>query len=167
MLKKFATAASAAVLAASVATPALAETVYMKNGTLMKGRIIKETETDFTLTQGQNLQFVLSKRDIDHFPVPSPMIAFTTGMLVPGAGHVYSSVYDQGGGFARGFIFLGLAAIGGTAAVAAARATDPTLVPVSLLVGAGLPTVLGAFDAWNLASQLNDKLKYRIEYQPE
>ena len=155
-------AASAAVLLSSA--PALAETIYLKNGARVSGAIVKETEDQFTVQAEDGAQKKVLKADIMYRPLPSTGMALATGLLIPGAGQVYATISDDNSGLARGALFFGMAAAGGAAGYLAARQWDPGYIPASLVIGVGIPTLLGAVDAFWLAESVRNHRKYKIDY---
>lgn len=155
-------AASAAVLLSSA--PALAETIYLKNGTRVSGAIVKESEEQFTVQTSEGAKKTVLKTDIMYRPLPSTAMALATGLLIPGAGQVYATISDDNSGLARGALFFAMAAAGGGAGYLAARQWDPGYIPASLVIGIGVPTLLGAVDALWLAENVRNHRKYKIDY---
>lgn len=155
----------AALCAALLATtPAFAETIHLKNGTRVTGKIVKEAEDQFTVQTEDGAQKKILKADIMYRPLPSQGMALATGLLIPGAGQVYATIGSDNSGLARGALFFGMAAAGGAAGYLAARQWDPGYIPASLLIGVGVPTILGAIDALWLADYERNFRKYKIDY---
>lgn len=148
------------------AAPAAAETIYLKNGAQVKGTIASETKEAFIIEAAGGKK-TINKVDIEQYPSPSPAVAFVTGMMLPGAGHIYTSMYNRAGGYQRAGLFLGLAALGGGGGFFLARQLDPTSIPLTVGLGVGLPTLVGAFDAWGVATSFSDKARFLIDYETE
>lgn len=141
------------------AGPALAETIHLKNGTQIRGKIVKEDAKSFSVELTDSRRRVL-KAEIETLTPPDPMVALVIG-LVPGAGHIYV------GDYARGAFFLGTSAVlgGGTyLAASRIRPSSPSTWAVAAIVAAEVPAILGAFDAYNQAAQLAITSRYRIDY---
>lgn len=156
--------ASALVATAVLAQPAFAETIYLKNGALVKGKVVKETEEAFEV-ESPSLKKVIQvyKVDIEHYPTPSPVVAAGISLMLPGVGHVYTSMFDRAGGYQRAALFLGLTTLGGVAGWQMSQYGVGNL-PLNLAVGMGFPTLVSAVDSWEVARHFSDRRKFRIDY---
>jgi hypothetical protein len=140
---------------------ALAETVYMKNGTRVEGKIVKEDADTFTV-ETRDGRRKLSKKDIETLPKPEPFIALMTGLLLPGGGQLYTRQLDKAA------MYLGLSVVSGAIGWFAAsqiRYNSPSTNAVTALVMLEIPTVIGAFDAAGSAEQIRSQTRYHIDYE--
>ena len=141
------------------AGPALAETIHLKNGTQVAGKIVKEDAKTFSIETPDGRRKI-AKEDVAVRPAPDPMVAIVIG-LVPGAGLAYT------GDYARGAFFLGTGGLVGTAAYFAARQirpTSPSTAAVSAIVGAEVVALLGAWEAYHHAVAQGAQPRYKIDY---
>lgn len=151
-----------AFLAAALALPAgaaVAETIHLKNGTRVQGKIVKEDAKTFSIETPEGRRKI-NKDDVAIRPTPDPLVAAVVG-LVPGAGLVYTGDYP------RGAFFLGTGAAVGAAAYFAARQirpTSPSTAAVSAIVGAEVVALLGAWEAYNHAVSQGTQTRYKIDY---
>lgn len=154
---------SAGLLVAWPAAPACAETLYLKNGTQVLGRITKEDAESFTVETGGGRRRLL-KRELEALPIPDPSVAMLLGLAVPGAGHLYGNQFD------RAALFAALAAGSGTAGFFAMRQIRPSSIPTAVVTGivaAYLVGVVGAFDALGAIQATGGTPRYRIDYQEQ
>ncbi len=139
---------------------ASAETVYLKNGTVVKGRIVKEDDTSFAI-ETQDGRRKVAKSEVELLPAVDPNLALLSGLLFSGAGHVYADAWG------RGAFFLGLSAIAGGAGYLVARQGFPNSTASQVLgaaLGYGVGTVMGALDARALADAQSKLVRYRVSY---
>lgn len=145
------------------AAPASAETLYLKNGTQVVGRITKEDGESFTV-EAQGGRRRLLKRDLEALPVPDPSVALMLGLAVPGAGHLYANRFD------RAALFIALAGGGGAAGFFAMRQIRPSSVPTAVVTGvvvAYIIGVVGAFDALGVLQASGGTPRFRIDYDQQ
>lgn len=145
-----------------VVAPARAETVFKRDGTQVRGKIVKEDENTLVVNTPEGKRKV-NKKDIEVLPPVSPEMAMMTGLLLSGGGYLYLGTYD------KALLYLGLSAVaGGLTATSMSllrpiSSTTPQLA-VGFLVGYSLPCLLGAFDAMGAARTRQDSPRFRIEY---
>lgn len=154
------TLATSLVLIAAVAMPAVAETIYLKNGTRVEGRIVKEDAETFQVETKEGRRKV-PKRDIEVVPAPEPFIALMTGLILPGGGQLYIGDYPRAG------FYLGLGAASaavGWVAASQIRFNSPSTSAVTAVVIMMVPGVIGAFDAAGASERLRAQTRYRIDY---
>jgi hypothetical protein len=152
--------ATSIVLIAAVATPALAETIYLKNGTRVEGRIVKEDAETFQVETKEGRRKI-PKRDIEVVPAPEPFIALMTGLILPGGGQIYIGDYPRAG------FYLGLGAASaavGWVAASQIRYNSPSTSAVTAVVMMLVPGVIGAFDAAGASERLRAQTRYHIDY---
>ena len=150
----------ACALVAGLAAPGAAETIHLKNGTLIKGKIVKEDARTFSVETPDGRRKI-AKADVEVAPTPDPVVAAILG-LVPGAGLVYV------GEPLRGAFFAGLGGAAGVAGYFAARQirpTSPSTAMVTAIVAAEVVGLLGAWEATSLASSQSGQVRYRIDYE--
>jgi hypothetical protein len=151
------------VLAALPALPVQAETIHLKNGARVSGKIVKEDAEQFTVQTPDGRRKVL-KKDVETLPAPNPSIALMTGVLVAGGGHIYLGVFD------RAALYFGLGAASGAIGYFATRAIRPSSVATAAVVGLvtySFPMGIGAWDAYQRAQQQAQTPKFRIDYTDE
>jgi hypothetical protein len=149
----------AAAAAFSPAAPALAETIHLKNGTQVTGKIVKEDAKTFSVDTPDGRRKI-PKEDVAVRPAPDPLVAAVVG-LVPGAGLFYT------GDLYRGAFFLGTSGAVGAAVYLATRQirpSSPSTAAVAAIVGAEVVGLLGAWDAFNHAHALAAETRYHIDY---
>lgn len=149
-----------ALAIALVAMPAQAETIYLKNGARVSGKIVKEDAEQFTVQTPDGRRKV-AKKDVEMLPPPNPSIALMTGVLVSGGGHVYLGVFD------RAALYLGLGAAGGALGFFATRAIRPSSLSTAAVVGLitySIPMGIGAWDAYQRAQLEALTPKFHIDY---
>lgn len=162
-MKALVTLATCLTLLAGAALPAAAETIYLKNGTRVQGKIVKEDAETFQVETKEGRRKI-PKKDIETLPRPEPFIALMTGIVLPGGGHVYLGDYQ------RAAFFFGLSAVSATVGYVAAsqiRYNSPSTNAVSAIAMALVPGVIGAFDAAGSAERLRSLTRYKIDYTPE
>jgi hypothetical protein len=140
--------------------PAAAETVYMKNGTRVEGKIVKEDPESFTVETRDGRRKV-AKKDVETLPKPEPFIALMTGLLIPGGGQLYIRQLDKAA------LYLGLGVVSGVIGWFAAsqiRYNSPSTNAVTAIVMLEIPGVIGAFDAASGAEQIRSQTRYHIDY---
>lgn len=154
--------ATVLTLLAGAALPAAAETIYLKNGTRVQGKILKEDAETFQVETKEGRRKI-AKKDIELLPKPEPFIALMTGVLIPGGGQVYTGEYP------RAAFYFGLGALSGVVGYVAAsqiRYNSPSTNAVSAIVMMMIPGVIGAFDAAGSAERLRAMNRYHIDYDP-
>lgn len=159
-MRALTTLATSLALVGAVAAPALAETIYLKNGTRVEGRIVKEDAEAFQVETKEGRRKV-AKRDIEVVPAPEPFIALMTGLILPGGGQVYIGDYPRAG------FYLGLGAASaavGWVAASQIRYNSPSTSAVTAVVMMLVPGVIGAFDAAGASERLRAQTRYRIDY---
>lgn len=142
------------------ALPAQAETIHLKNGARVTGKIVKEDAEQFTVQTADGRRKV-AKKDVETLPPPNPSIALMTGVLVSGGGHVYLGVFD------RAALYFGLGAASGALGFFATRAIRPSSLSTAAVIGLvtySLPMGIGAWDAYQRAQQEAAAPKFRIDY---
>lgn len=147
-------------LLAAVELPVAAETVYMKNGTRVEGKIVKEDPETFTV-ETKDGRRKLPKKDVETLPKPEPFVALMTGLLIPGGGHIYLRQLDKAA------LYLGLGVVSGLLGYVAAtqiRYNSPSTAMVTGIVMLEIPGVIGAFDAAGSAEQIRSQTRYHIDY---
>ena len=152
-------ATSVGLALALPAGAAAAETIHLKNGTQVQGKIVKEDAKTFSVETPDGRRKI-NKADVAIRPAPDPLVAAVVG-LVPGAGLLYT------GDLPRSAFFLGTSAAVGTAAYFAARQirpTSPSTAAVSAIVGAEVVALLGAWEAYQHAAGLATQTRYLIDY---
>ncbi|MDB5095809.1 MAG: hypothetical protein JWM80_230 [Cyanobacteria bacterium RYN_339] len=148
------------VLAAPAAS---AETIYLRNGTHVTGKITREDKAAFTVDTSTGRRKI-PKADVELLPTPDPVITFLVGLLLAGGGQVYINQYD------RALIF---AALGGGAAAAGwfatrqIRPTSPSTAAVTAIVCYEIPALIGAFDAFGNAGRMSAEPRYHVEYDAQ
>ena len=163
--RPMAIAVSVALAAGALAPAALADTIYMRDGAQLSGTILQETETQFVILETSGKKVSVNKQDIDFYPRPNPMMAFIVGLLMPGAGHIYNALYNRPGGFERAALFFGIGAVGaGASAAYAIKFATPATAPFIIGTAVGIPTLIGAIDAFNVANDFDTRIRYRIDY---
>ena len=146
------------VIGMSVVTAAIADTIHLKNGTVVEGTIIREipdvsvaikTAKGKVFTYNMQDVFKIDRRLLPPMPrvAPLPMIRkdpTLSGLLsavIPGSGQIYNNQYLKGGGF-----FLATIIGGGTTlnAVYWHKTDGPQVVKGKRvqLIGAGLMTAI-------------------------
>jgi hypothetical protein len=152
--------ATSIALIGALATPALAETIYLKNGTRVEGRIVKEDAETFQVETREGRRKI-PKRDIEVVPAPEPFIALMTGLILPGGGQIYIGDYPRAG------FYLGLGAASaavGWVAASQIRYNSPSTSAVTAVVMMLVPGVIGAFDAAGASERLRAQTRYHIDY---
>lgn len=150
-------------LLAMTALPALAETIHLKNGTRVQGKILKEDAETFHV-ETKDGRRKIAKQDIETLPKPEPFIALMTGVLIPGGGQVYTGEYP------RAAFYFGLGAVSGAVGYMAAsqiRYNSPSTNAVTAIVMMMIPGVIGAFDAASSAERLRAMTRYHIDYDAQ
>ena len=147
------------VIGMSVVTASIADTIHLKNGTVIEGTIIREIpDVSVAIETAQGKVFTYNMQDvfkIDRHParpvVPTvtplptirkdPTLSGLLSAVVPGSGQVYNNQYLKGGGF-----FLATVIGGGTTLNAVYwHKTDGLRVVKGKkvqLIGAGLMTLI-------------------------
>lgn len=159
-LRTVTSAALAAGLVLAAPGAALAETIYLKDGTQVTGRIVKEDATSFNVETTTGRRKV-PKSDVEQLPGPDPMVTFLTGIMISGGGHIYTGQYDR----AALYLVLGLAA--GGAGYFATRQIHPSSPSAAVVAGIAayyFPALVGAFDALGNANRINEQPRYHVEY---
>ncbi|MEB3196067.1 MAG: hypothetical protein VKP62_02585 [Candidatus Sericytochromatia bacterium] len=139
-----------------------AETVYKKDGTQVRGKIVKEDDSTLVVDTPEGKRKVL-KKDIELLPPVSPEMAMMLGLLLSGGGHLYLGTND------KALMYLGLGAVVGGLTAASIRmirpvtSTGPQLA-VGALIGYSIPCLLGAFDAMGAARIRQDQPRFHIDY---
>lgn len=143
------------------ALPASAETLFLKNGTQVTGKILKE-DADVFVVENKDGRRKIAKADLEVLTPASPAVAATTGALIAGGGQFYQSEWTKGA------LFLGAAVLVGSMAYVASRQIRLTAAPGTYAVSAGigyaLPSLIGAVEAYRTAVDGQGKVRYRIEY---
>lgn len=150
------TAIAALVLAP---LPAGAETLYLKNGTQVKGKIVKEDLKSFSVDTPDGRRKIL-KEELEVLSTADPVVTAVLG-LVPGAGHIYL------GDFPRAGLFLGLGAGAGFGAFKVAeqiRPLSPSTHTVAAIVAIEVIALLGGWDALQQALEQRQRVRYRVDY---
>lgn len=156
------TAMLAFCLGCALALPAgdaRAETIHLKNGAQVQGKIVKEDAKTFSIETPDGRRKI-NKDDVAVRPSPDPIVAAVVG-IVPGAGLVYT------GDYGRGAFFFGTSGLVGAAAYFAARQirpTSPSTAAVSAIAGAEIVALLGAWEAYNHAVSQGTQTRYKIDY---
>jgi RNase P/RNase MRP subunit p29 len=149
-----------ASLLVGAALPAVAETIHLKNGTRVEGRIIKEDAENFQV-ETKDGRRKIPKKDIETLPRPEPFIALMTGLIIPGGGQIYTGEFQRAG------FYFGLGAVSaavGWVAASQIRYNSPSTNAVTAVVMMLVPGVIGAFDAAGSAERMRTQTRYRIDY---
>ena len=146
------------VIGMSLVTASIADTIHLKNGTVIEGTIIREIpDVSVAIETAQGKVFTYNIQDVFKIdrrpsrPVPrisplpmirkDPTLSGLLSAVVPGAGQVYNNQYLKGGGF-----FLATVIGGGTTLNAVyLHKTDGLRVVKGKrvqLIGAGLMTAI-------------------------
>ncbi len=149
-------------LVCATEAPALAETIYLKNGTRVEGKILKQTSADFQV-QTANGNIKVSKDTVAIQDPPNPGVALLLGIGFPGAGNAYTNRYD------RSLFYVAFTAISFVATFALVQLAGdyPSGQSLPVLAGAGaaaIPWGLGAYEAYHEARRQDAQPKYKIEY---
>lgn len=153
----------AALLAVGLLLPALpasAETIYLKNGTQVTGRIVKEDATSFNVETGTGRRKV-AKTDVELLPGPDPIVTFLTGIMISGGGELYTGQYD------RAALYLVLGAGAGAVgyyATTKIHPSSPSAAVVAAIIAYYFPALVGAFDAVGNANRINEQPRYHVDY---
>jgi hypothetical protein len=153
---------AALLMMAFLAKPAVAETIFKRDGTQVRGKIVKEDDNTVVVETPEGKRKI-NKKDIELLPPVSPEMAMMTGLLLSGGGYLYLGTYD------KALMYLGLSAVAGgltatsMSLVRPISSTTPQLA-VGFLIGYSLPCLLGAFDAMGAARVRQDSPRFRIEY---
>ena len=167
-LRTFQSFGTIALAMAVVAPAAFAEIIHLKNGTQIKGKIVKQDDENFDVqtTQGnvKIAKFKVSLQDL-----PNPSIAVGLGIGFPGAGNAYTARYD------KALFYIGTTAISFAGAFALGLAMTGNLpAPSTAHLQAGgiaggltalIPWGLGAWEAYLDANRQNAEPKFKIEYE--
>jgi hypothetical protein len=158
------TLATLAVTAATIAapSPALAETVFKRDGTQVRGKIVKEDETTLVVETPEGKRKV-PKKDIEILPPVSPEMAFLAGIPVAGGGYLYLGKMDS---FLL-YLGLGVAAGGitaGTLRLIRPLTTKEPQMTVAFLLAYAVPMLLGAFESQGAARAKLESPRFHIEY---
>ena len=140
--------------------PAMAETVYLKNGTQVSGHIVKEDTTSFSIETGTGRRRI-DKKDVEQLPNSDPIVTFMTGLMISGGGHLTTGQYDR----AALYLVLGVAA--GAAGYFVTRQIHPSSPSAAVVAGIGayyFPALVGAFDAAGAAAKMADTPRYHVDY---
>lgn len=138
---------------------ALAETIHLKNGTQVKGKIVKEDARTFSIETPDGRRKI-NKEDVAVRPTPDPFVAAVISVL-PGAGLIYT------GDLPRGAFFFGASGAVGAAAYFATRQIRPSSLStaaVAAVVGAEVVAMLGGAEAFNHAVSQGTQTRYKIDY---
>ncbi len=138
---------------------ALAETIHLKNGTQVKGKIVKEDAKTFSIETPDGRRKI-NKEDVAVRPTPDPIVAAIVSVL-PGAGLIYT------GDLPRGAFFLGASGAVGAAAYFITRQIRPSSLSTAAVagaVGAEVVAMLGAVEAYNHAVSQGSQTRYKIDY---
>jgi hypothetical protein len=158
--KALITIATCLAVALAAAPSALAETVYMKNGVQVQGKIVKEDAETFTLETKEGRR-KLAKKDIETLPRPEPFIALMTGLILPGGGQLYTGQLNKAA------LYLGLSAVSaavGWVAASQIRYNSPSTNAVTAIVMLEIPGIIGAFDAAGSAEGMRALTRFHIDY---
>lgn len=139
--------------------PALAETIHLKNGTQVKGKIVKEDAKTFSIETPDGRRKI-AKDDVAVRPAPDPVVAAVVSIL-PGAGLVYTGDYPKAA------FFLGAGAAAGAITYFATRQIRPSSLStaaVAGIVGGEVVALLGAIEAVNQAVAQGAQTRYKIDY---
>jgi hypothetical protein len=142
------------------APAALAETVYMKNGLQVQGKIVKEDAETFTV-ETKDGRRKLAKKDIETLAKPEPFIALMTGLILPGGGQLYTGQLNKAA------LYFGLSAVSaavGWVAASQIRYNSPSTNAVTAIVMLEIPGIIGAFDAAGSAEGMRALTRYHIDY---
>ncbi|MBM3266632.1 MAG: hypothetical protein FJZ01_03200 [Candidatus Sericytochromatia bacterium] len=148
--------------------PAHAEVIHLKNGTQVKGKITKQDEENFEVLTAQG-PVKISKLKVQLVDLANPAIAAGLGVGFPGAGQAYVGRWDKAVFyFSITAVTLGAAFVVGMVGVnGGLTVSDPNklTLPVSIGVStAGIPLLLGAYDAYLEAVRQNEAPKFKIDY---
>lgn len=152
----------AALVAVALVVPAgaaCAETIHLKNGTQVKGKIVKEDAKTFSIETPEGRRKI-NKDDVAVRPAPDPLVAAVVSVL-PGAGLIYT------GDLPRGAFFFGTSGAVGAATFFATRQIRPSSMSTAVvagIVGAEIVAMLGAVEAYNHAVSQGTRTRYEIDY---
>lgn len=146
---------------AADADPARAETIHLRNGTLIRGKITKQDELNLEVETLEGKKKVL-KQNVANLDIPDPFVSLLLGATLPGVGNAYTRRWDKAifyfavtaVSFAAGFAIVHFGAQPST--------TGPSVLGGS--AGAALPWAIGAWEAYTEANQLNAEPKFWIDY---
>jgi hypothetical protein len=156
--------ASLLALCILLAAPAArAETIYLKNGTHVQGKIVKEDDKSFTVETGSGRRKI-DKKTVEVLPAPDPLITFMIGVLLAGGGQVYTNQFDRAGIY---MLLGGGAAAAGWFATRQIRPTSPSTAAVTAIVCYEIPALIGAFDAYGNAARQAEQPRYHVEYDAQ
>jgi hypothetical protein len=143
------------------ALPANAETIFLKNGTQLTGKIVKEDANTFSIDTPDGRRKV-AKGDVEVLPTPDPVVTFLVGLLFSGGGHVYVGQYDRAGLF----LTLGVAAgAAGYLVTRQIRPSSPSTAAVAGVAAYAFPALVGAFDALGAAQRQSAQPRYHVDYE--
>ena len=146
------------IIGMSVVTASIADTIHLKNGTVIEGTIIREIpDVSVAIETAKGKVFTYNMHDVSKIdrrpsrPVPSvaplptirkdPTLSGLLSAIIPGSGQIYNNQYLKGGGF-----FLATIIGGGTTlnAVYWHKTDGPRVVKGKKvqLIGAGLMTAI-------------------------
>ncbi|MEB3222272.1 MAG: hypothetical protein VKS61_09365 [Candidatus Sericytochromatia bacterium] len=155
---------SLAVAASVFALPPAvqAETVFKRDGTQVRGKVVKEDETTLVVETPEGKRKV-PKKDIEVLPPVSPEMAFLAGIPVAGGGYLYLGKMDS---FLL-YLGLGVAAGGitaGTLKLIRPITTKEPQMTVAFLLAYAVPMLLGALESQGAARAKLESPRFHIEY---
>ncbi|MEB3328887.1 MAG: hypothetical protein VKQ33_06610 [Candidatus Sericytochromatia bacterium] len=142
--------------------PALAETVFKRDGTQVRGKIVKEDDATLVVETPSGKRKV-PKKDIELLPPVSPEMAFLSGIPVAGGGYLYLGKLDK---FLL-YLGLGVAAGGitaGTLKLIRPVTTKEPQMTVAFLLAYAVPMLLGALESQGAARAKLASPRFHIEY---
>lgn len=149
-----------AAAVALVPLQASAETLYLKNGTQVKGKIVKEDAKSFSVQESGNVRKV-PKEDLEVLSTADPVITAVLG-LVPGVGHVYVGDYPKAALF---MVLGGGAGFGTYKVVEQIRGTaSPSTLMASAIAAGAVVALLGDWDAVQQALEQRQRVRYHVDY---
>ena len=159
-LARLASCLALAALVALVPLQASAETLYLKNGTQVKGKIVKEDAKAFSVQSPDGIRKV-QKEELEVLSTADPAITAVLGLL-PGVGHLYVGDYPRAVFFALAGAGAGF---GAYRAVEQIRGTaSPSTLMVSAIAAGGVIALLGDWDAVQQALEQRQRVRYRVDY---
>lgn len=160
-----------AVLIPLDAAPARAETIHLRNGTRLEGRIQKQDESTIEVVTAGGVVKV-PRETIALATPPNPWIAMGMGVAVPGGGQVWLGQQGKGwtvaGVTLASGLFVGLS--GQAMFTGRLIGADGNLLPGAALgmLAAMVPWGLGAWEAWQMAEIMADRdatqARLRVDY---
>lgn len=141
--------------------PAQAETIYLKNGSRYRGKILNQTPEAFSFQMPGDNGAVISipKISVDVVPPPNPEITQLVGLMFPGAGQLYL------GETGKAVLYFALTSVMAGVGYSLGSTSGNPVTASGIAVGAAaLPWLIGSVDARRGAEDAARETRFNIQY---